>query len=129
MRSILAHTRDVWQSFLDRMFPYRRRRPFGKPYLCLEVLEDRLAPANLVVVDLQDAVQLNAGTNSALDTNGLVSLRSAVAAANVDAQNGISDSITFDSSLSGKTVVLTQVLELTGAVGATITIDGGGQVT
>ncbi len=54
-----------------------------------------------------------------------LSLRQAVAQANLDAAAGISDTITFDPSLGGQTVNLTQgQLELSGAGAGTITIDG-----
>src|SRR5207253_2409768 len=46
-------------------------------------------------------------------------------AANVDAANSISDTITFDSSLSGAVITLTQgQLELSGAGTGVITIAG-----
>ena len=54
-----------------------------------------------------------------------LSLRQAVAQANIDAAAGISDTITFDPSLGGQTINLTQgQLELSGAGTGTITIDG-----
>jgi len=94
----------------------------------VELLEDRLAPAGFVVTDPLDAAQLNAGTNDPTDSNGIISLRSAIAAANVDAGNGTSDSITYAAVLNGKTIALSLgVLELTAGSG-TVTIDGGSQV-
>jgi hypothetical protein len=78
----------------------------------LELLEARLAPAALTVT-------------STLDDGSAGTLRAAIAQANTDATNGISDIINFDSSLSGATIVLAQgQLELSGAGGGTITIDG-----
>src|SRR5437588_12630932 len=77
----------------------------------LERLEDRLAPAVLIV-------------SSSLDDSGAGTLRTLLAAANADAAQGLSDTIVFDASLAGATVVLTQgELRLSGAGGGTITID------
>jgi predicted outer membrane repeat protein len=102
-------------------------RPIFRPYL--EPLEDRWNPSSFTVNDPLDLGQLNSGTNDPTDLNGTVSLRSAIAAANVDASNGNSDSITFAASLNGSTLTLIQgQLELEGN-GGTITIDGGGQIT
>src|SRR4029079_17112001 len=57
-----------------------------------------------------------------------VSLRDAIATANVDAVVGVSDTITFDPSLNGSTITLSQgQLELTYGSGTT-TLDGGGQI-
>lgn len=54
-----------------------------------------------------------------------VSLRDAIAQANRDAANGISDQIVFDAGLRGQTITLKQgELKLSG-VGGTITIDAG----
>src|ERR1043165_9106732 len=129
-----------WSHFLRALFgkqqthqssPHNHRlsRVRGKIYRpALERLEDRLAPANLLVTNIQDVAPLNPGTNDPHDQSGLVSVRSAIAAANVDAQNSISDTITFDPSLAGQTVGLTQPLEI--SAGSTlITINGGGQIT
>ena len=93
---------------------------------CVEILEDRLAPAGFIVNDVLDAAQLNPGTNNPADVNNLISLRSAIAAANLDAQNGVADTITFDPSLAAKTILLAAPLELSGVPSsgtATITID------
>src|SRR5262249_24502466 len=64
---------------------------------------------------------------------GLLALREAVNIANADASGGQSDTITFDPSLAGKTITLSLgQLELSGTSStnaATITIDGGGQIT
>ena len=57
------------------------------------------------------------------------SLRDAIAAANTDAQNGISDTITFASSLNGQTITLAQGPLALGAASGTITINGGGVIT
>ena len=54
-----------------------------------------------------------------------LSLRQAVAQANLDAAAGTSDTIAFDASLGSQTITLTQgQLELNGAGTGTITIDG-----
>ena len=91
-------------------------------------MEDRLAPATFVVSETLDASQQNGNTNNPVDTNGLVSLRSAIAAANFDAAKGVSDTITFAADLNGDTITLSQgVLELTAGTG-TVTINGGGQI-
>ncbi len=132
----MSHTfsahRRLWRVFLDRLFPFRtrrqpRRQPITRARPFVEPLEDRLAPATFSVSDLLDAAPLNAGTNNPQDVNGAISLRSAIAAANVDAANRISDSINCNSIPSGSTLTLTQgVLELMAGAG-TITIDGSGQ--
>ncbi len=58
------------------------------------------------------------------------SLRDAIVTANADALAGTSDTITFDSSLNGQTITLTQrQLELSGAGSGLITIDGANQIT
>ncbi len=59
-----------------------------------------------------------------------VSLRDALALANSDAANGLSDTIVFAASLDGQTITLSQgELNLSGAGTGTITIDGAGQMT
>ncbi len=84
--------------------------------LTLERLENRLTPSTLTVTSTAD--DGSAGT-----------LRAALATANTDAANGISDTINIDPSLAGATIVLTQgQLELSG-VGGKITIDGSGLST
>jgi hypothetical protein len=61
---------------------------------------------------------------------GTTSLRSALVTANADAAAGTSDTITFNSSLNGDTITLTQgVLTLSGAGSGTITINGGNEIT
>jgi predicted outer membrane repeat protein len=89
--------------------------------LQLETLEDRTAPALLTVTTASDQPG-ESGT-----------LRDAVMQANSDAGGGQSDTIGFAASLAGQTITLTQgVLVLSGASStspATITIDGGGQIT
>ncbi len=83
-----------------------------------------------VVTDSADASQKNSGTDDPTDSNGLVSLRSAIAAANFDAILGVTDTINFAPSLSGSTLTLTQgVLKLTVVDNATTTIEGGGEIT
>ena len=92
--------------------------------LRVEQLEDRLVPTTFVVTDPLDSLQATSGTDDPTDANGLISLRSAIDAANVDASLGTSDSINFAASLAGATIELTQgELELSGS-GGTITIDG-----
>src|SRR5262249_18702248 len=102
--------RDVGRSSQPARRP-RRYRP------CLESLEDRLSPAQLVVLNAADPAALTAGT-----------LRFAVNQANADGANGISDTIVFDTAKMGTgTVTLKQgLLELNSPVG--MTIDGGGTV-
>jgi predicted outer membrane repeat protein len=57
-----------------------------------------------------------------------VSLRDAIGTANADAAVGLSDTITFEQSLNGATITLSQgQLELTAGSGTT-TIDGAGQI-
>jgi predicted outer membrane repeat protein len=108
-----------WQNKGTRLAGRPRRRPAWKR-LSLECLEDRLAPALLMVT-------------SALDTHqdGLVTLREAVSLANADASSGQSDLIAFDEALGNATVTLTAgKLELSGAsASATLTIDGAGRIT
>ena len=66
---------------------------------------------------------VNNPTDSAVANE--LSLRQAVTQANVAAAAGTSDTIAFDASLGGQTLQLTQgQLELSGAGGGTITIDG-----
>jgi hypothetical protein len=71
-------------------------------------------------------------SSDALFHSGL-SLRDAIAQANLDASSGVSDTIQFSSTLNGKTITLAQgatghlVLSAQGA--AIITINGGNQIT
>jgi hypothetical protein len=96
-----------------------RRQAARRVALNLEKLEDRITPTQITVLTNSDAVQ-HTGT----------SLRDAIAQANTDAAGGISDTVVFDSSLSGTTITLGQgQLELSGAGTGMITIDGGGQIT
>ena len=102
----------------------------------VEGLEARLAPASIVVTDTADLFQNQAGNNPH-DTGGMVSLRSAIAAANVDAAAGISDSISF--ATAGNTISLAHgqieltagsgtqgTIQINGTNGASeITVDGG----
>ncbi len=100
----------------NRQEPGRRPRP-GKPACfrpLLEVLEDRVTPAQLSVTSNLDPATLTAGT-----------LRYAVNQANQDAANGIADTIVFASSLSGATITLTQGELEFGTTGTGVrTIDG-----
>ncbi len=114
-------------TFLKRWFGVKRPRTvrnFRPPRsrflrLRLEELEERLAPATLVVTNPLDTVVAN-----------LVSLRQAVASADTDAAARVSDTITFDPSLGSATITLTQgPLALSGAAGSVITIDGSSPST
>jgi hypothetical protein len=97
--------------------PRSAARPIRSTRLFLEYLEDRLAPAGIVVTTPSDLV-LHSG----------VSLRDAIATANTDAAAGQSDTISFDQSLNGATITLSQgQLQLTIGSGTT-TIDGAGRV-
>ncbi len=92
--------------------------PLSQPRspLSLEVLEDRLVPAQLIVTSPLDTGFQSAGT-----------LRAAINQANGDAAAGQSDTILFAPSLAGKTITLQQgVLDLNGAGAGTILIDGSG---
>jgi hypothetical protein len=85
-----------------------------------------MLPSVFLVTDTQDAVQQTAGSDNPLDVNGQISLRSAIAAANVDANTGTSDTINFAGSLAGTTLTVLETLELSGAPAtgtAPITID------
>ena len=71
---------------------------------------------------------VNNGTDAAVSDE--LSLRQAIAQANTDAAAGTSDTITFDPSLGGQTIMLAQgQLELSGAGTGTITIDGSSPST
>ncbi|HEX4128848.1 MAG TPA: choice-of-anchor Q domain-containing protein [Pirellulales bacterium] len=68
-------------------------------------------------------------TSDAVSHSG-VSLRDAINTADTDSLSGISDTITFDSSLNGQTIVLQQGdLELGSDGTGTITINGANQIT
>jgi hypothetical protein len=110
--------------WLATPFGQRASRPRSRR-LCLEILEDRTAPAVLTVTTTSDAAQY-AG----------LSLRDAIVQANADAAANTSDTINFNipttdpgyNSTTGVfTITLAQgQLELSGASAtATITIDGG----
>ena len=71
---------------------------------------------------------VNNGTDAAVSDE--LSLRQAIAQANTDAAAGTSDTITFDPSLGGHTILLAQgQLELSGAGTGIITIDGSSPST
>jgi hypothetical protein len=91
----------------------RRRR------LKIEYLEDRNAPATLIVSTASD-LAVHPGT----------SLRDAVNTANTDAAAGVSDTIQFDTALmGGNSITLSQgFLELKAGTGTT-TINGGSSIT
>jgi hypothetical protein len=102
-----------------RLFPRLCQRQLSRRprHLRLDILETRTTPAVLTV-------------NSPADTTspGYLTLREAITDASADAAAGQSDTITFDASLTGLTITLTQgQLELTRGSG-TVTIDGGGQI-
>jgi predicted outer membrane repeat protein len=86
--------------------------------LQIEVLEDRLAPAQLTVTSALDPASLTTGT-----------LRYAVNQANTDATAGIADTIKFNTAQMGTRTIMLQkgLLELKPGTG-TITIDGGDSV-
>jgi len=98
----------------------RARRGIS-PAFGIEALEPRRLFSSLVVTTSDDSTS-HTGE----------SLRDAITTANTDAAAGTSDTITFDPSLAGDTILLQQgVLEL-GAGGAgsgVITIDGANQIT
>ena len=81
----------------------------------MELLEDRSVPAPLLVTDFTDFVPHSG-----------YSLRDAVARANVDAGQGLSDIIHFQTT-APQEILLQAPLELTGT--GTITIDSGGLIT
>ncbi len=93
----------------------KRRRPSQRRRrLYLESLEQRTLLATITVTTASDAV-----------SHSGISLRDALVTANADAAIGVSDTINFNSSLSGATITLEQgQLELSGAGGGKITIDG-----
>lgn len=94
---------------------WQRRRPRSTFRPWLEILEDRTVPALMVT------------TASDLAIHTGVSLRDAIAQANITAAGGISETITFDTvQMGGSTITLNQgQLVLSGAGAGTITIDGG----
>jgi hypothetical protein len=103
-----------------------RPRRFSRPgsvdcvfrRLTIEPLEVRALLSALIVTTPSDDV-----------SHPGLSLRDAVDTANADAAAGLSDTITFDPSLIGATITLTQgQLELTPGTG-TVIVNGGGQIT
>ena len=69
-------------------------------------------------------------TNSDAVSHTGISLRDAIAAANLDAASGVSDTITFSSALNGQTISLVQgPMTLTAVNSSVTTIDGAGQIT
>jgi hypothetical protein len=101
-------------SLRSRANPRARRpqRQHRGVQLRLDLLEDRTLPSAYVVTTTADG--------------GPGSLREAIAQANADAAQGISDTISFN--LGSGTITLTQgQLELTAGAGTT-TIDGSGQI-
>jgi hypothetical protein len=106
------------QSWFRRSQMARKPAPAKKHNirLSVEALEDRCMPAILAVTSPVDG--LTSGT-----------LRTAIAQAGFDADNGISDTIVFAPSLNGSTLTLTQgELILSGNSFTTLTIDGGSQI-
>lgn len=105
----------------------RRRTASFRP--ALEEFEERWLPSTFIVTDSADASQAQVGSSNPQDTNGLVSLRSAVAAADVDAAKGHSDTIKFSPTLSGAILILTQGdIEIAAGKG-TVTVNGGDNIT
>jgi hypothetical protein len=94
----------------------KRGRNPTRTRLQIEVLEDRLAPAQLIVTSALDPASLTAGT-----------LRYAVNQANTVATACISDTIKFNTAQMGTRTIMLQkgLLDLKPG---TITIDGGGSV-
>ncbi len=91
----------------------RRRTRLG-----VEVLEDRMVPAQLTVVTPLDPPISTAGT-----------LRYAIQQANTDAARGISDTIVFDAAQMGTSKITLQqgYLELKAGTG-TVSVDGGNTI-
>lgn len=115
----------MWQS-LNKWFgweqsvrPVRRGCQAFRP--SLDAFEDRVVPATIVVTDFADGQQLHVGTDNSRDAHGLISLRSAIAAAEVDAAKGQSDTIVFSSTLKDNVLALNK-----GAIALTA---GSGRVT
>src|SRR5258708_671731 len=104
---------NTWQRYLRRLShggfrrkQWHRVRPLRQTQVGLwcERLEDRTMLSTLFV---------NNGTDAHVDNQ--LSLREAVAIANMDAAAGTSDAIAFDASLGSHTITLTQgQLELSG---------------
>jgi predicted outer membrane repeat protein len=92
----------------------------ARPWLGLEALEDRTAPAVLTVTTPADTPQA-----------GLLTLREAITQANADARGGQSDTIVFDDSLGAATIALTgSPLTLSGVSStASEAIAGAGHIT
>lgn len=102
----------------------RSNRRANQRRLAIESLEDRTVLSPLLVTTMADEVNPN---------DGVLSLREAIAQANIDASNGQSDTIRFAVSLGRATIPLDPnlgQLELTGGnPSARETIDGGGRIT
>jgi hypothetical protein len=112
-------TTRSWIRNLFARTPRAVRKVPARYRLRLEALEERLAPANLVVTSAADPVTLTAGT-----------LRYAINQANAHAATGISDAITFNTTAMGTGLITLKqgVLELKAGAGKT-TIAGAGHVT
>jgi len=104
MRSWARRFARLWAP--KKTLPLRRSR---RATLTLEVLEDRLAPATLVV--------------SVASGVGAGSLPAQITQANTDAAAGTSDTINFTGLAAGSIVTLTGTQTLTAGSG-TVTIDG-----
>ena len=112
LMGVLAHLFDSKRHASQRRHTAAGKRASFRPLL--EALEDRLTPAQLAVTSAADPAKLTSGT-----------LRYAVNQANSDAAQGISDTIIFQSNLSGAVITLTHgQLELSGSGQASIAIDG-----
>lgn len=106
---------NVWQRYLRRVSqPSMRRFRHKQVAGYCEPLENRTLLSTLFVDN---------GGDSHLDSK--LSLREAIAQANIDALAGTSDTITFSPALGSQTISLTQgQLEFSGAGSGVITIDG-----
>ena len=117
--------RSLKNWWLTRQQERRHRGPRRTFQPRLEAFEERWMPSAFVVTDAVDSAQVHVGTNNPADNNGLVSLRSAVAAAEVDSANGKSDAITFSNKLMKDqfTELTLGSIDLTAGSG-TVTIQG-----
>src|SRR5262249_44366824 len=115
--------RSQWRQWWKRLFqgsPQRRRvRPCRQCRPELEQLEEKILPSSMLTVNTaNDTTAVNANA-SALHINGQNPLRPAIQRANVEG----GDTINFNTTATGPTIVLTQG-EL--AITASMTISGPG---
>ena len=119
---MLRSLKNWWH---NRQLEQRNRGPRRSFRLGLETFEERLVPTTIVVTDSVDSNQVHAGTNNPVDENGLISLRSAVAAADVDSAKGTAVTIEFSSHLIDNFQFLVMgAIDLNSGKGV-VTIDGG----